>query len=61
VVSVLIVCFKLVILDAKTNTVVQSLPLQRSEHEVDVYDLQPGNSYLASLQLHVRCPDICPV
>ena len=51
---VLILCFKLVILDAKSNSVVQSLPLQRDEQEADVYDLQPGNTYLACLQLHVR-------
>jgi len=51
---VLILCLKLVILDAETNTVVQTLLLQRDEQEADVYDLMPGNSYLASLQLHVR-------
>jgi len=48
-----LLCLKLVILDAKSNTVVQSLPLQRNEQEVDVYDLKPANSYLACLQLHV--------
>jgi len=53
--SVLILCLKLVILDAETNTVVQTLLLQRDEQEADVYDLQPGNSYLACLQLHVCC------
>jgi len=50
---VLLLRFKLVVLDAKSNTVVQSLSLQRNEQEVDVYDLKPGNSYLACLQLHV--------
>jgi len=50
---VLTLCFKLVILDAKTNTLVQSVAVQRGEHEADIYDLQPGNSYLACLQLQV--------
>lgn len=49
------VCFKLVIVDAKTNTVVQSMALHRGEQEADVYDLQHGNSYLACLQLQVCC------
>jgi len=56
----LMMCFKLVILDRKKKTVIQSLPLCRDQQEVDIYDLNPGNSYLACLQLQV-CRATCPV